>query len=237
MITFVAWRWQPKPGYRSEFPPETVIVLRNMLARHYAGPQRFVCVTDRSAELPADIETIPLWTEYANVPSPYGPKYPSCYRRLRMFAPDAAQLFGGERLVSVDLDSVITGPVAPLFDRPEDVVLYGETHPTTYYNGGLFMLRAGTRTKVWTDFDPQTSPQQSRAAGQHGSDQGWLSFCLGPREAKWTKRDGVYSYRNEIQKRPGQTLPADARIVSFHGLHKPWAMQMREYPWVAEHWC
>ena len=120
-LTFVCWRWQPPQGYRSTFGPETVYALREMLRRHYHKPHRFVCVTDEPEAL-SGIEAIPIWSDLSTMPSPLGHSYPSCYRRLKVFAPDAGELFG-ERLVSIDLDMVITGDVTPLFDRRGDEVM------------------------------------------------------------------------------------------------------------------
>ena len=235
MITFVCWRWQPTKGYRSTFGPETVYSLREMVKRHYAKPHRFVCVTDRPQDL-SGVETIKLWEDCSHIPSPIGHSYPSCYRRLKVFAPDAGETFG-ERLVSIDLDTVIVGDVTPLFDRPEDFVIWGESDfpHTTPYCGSLWMLKTGTRTKVWTQFDPKTSPQRAWRAGCRGSDQGWLAYVLGKGEAVWTRKDGVYSYRKHVA-RTGNQLPTDARLVSFHGKVDPWQYGAQQIPWIRKHY-
>ena len=235
MLSVVTWKWTPFKGYRSTFGPETVNVLRRMVARHYPHPHRFLCVTEDAAGLDPEVETIPPWNDFANVPSPHGGKNPSCYRRLRAFHPDVGRVLG-DRFVSLDLDCVVTGDLTPLWNRPEDFVIWGDTNPRTLYNGSMFLLRAGTRAKVWTEFDPRTSPQKTLAARQFGSDQGWIGYCLGKGEARWTKADGVYSYRNQIQLR-GNLLPAGARIVFFHGVYDPWSPAVwRTVPWVREHW-
>ncbi len=237
-LTVVCWRWAPLQGYRSTFSPATVRVLRNMVARHYAAPHRFVCVTDKPAEIDRDIETIPLWNDFAAVPSPHGGKNPSCYRRLRLFHPEAAAVFG-ERFVSLDLDTVILDDVRPLWDRAEDFVAWGDTNPKpgSHYNGSMLLIRAGSRSQVWKRFDPKVSPTKALQAGCYGSDQGWISYCLGPGEKRWTKADGVYSFRNDIKTRPKQDVPANARMVMFHGSFDPWTpyIQMR-FPWIKEHW-
>ncbi len=235
-LTVVCFKWRPRPGYRSVFAPETVHVLRNMVRRHYQAPHRFVCVTDDVEGL-GDVETIPLWNDFASVPSPHGGKNPSCYRRLRLFAADAAERFG-ERFVWLDLDTVIVDDVRPLWDRPEDFVAWGDTNPQpgSHYNGSMILLRAGARRQVWERFDPQTSPQLALEAGCYGSDQGWISYCLGPGETKWTKADGVYSFRNDLSKGASR-LPANARIVMFHGSVDPWSLQAQQaHPWIAEHY-
>jgi hypothetical protein len=235
VLTVACWRWTPVPGYRSTYGPETVNVLRRMVARHYEAPHRFVCITDDPVGLDPEVEVVPLWPDFAAVPSPHGDKNPSCYRRLRLYAPDIASVMG-PRFVSLDLDCVITGDLRPVWDRPEDIVLWGGTHPTTAYNGSMVLMTAGARPQVWTQFDPHRSPELARRARCYGSDQGWVSYCLGPREARWSTADGVYSFRNDLRHRRGG-LPAGARIVMFHGRFDPWSPEVqRQHPWVQEHW-
>ncbi len=233
-LTVVTWKWKPQPGYRSTFGPETVNVLRNMVARHYPKPHRFVCVTDDPAGIQG--ETLPMWKEFANVISPHGKKHPSCYRRLRMFHPEIEKVFG-PRFVSLDLDCVITGDLQPLWDRPEDIVLWGDTNPQpgSHYNGSMILMKAGCRPKVWTTFDPFRSPKRSLAARCFGSDQGHISYTLGKGEATWSTQDGVYSYSVHL-KQTGM-LPADARMVIFHGRIDPWSSFGQTIPWVQEHYC
>ncbi len=235
-LTFVSWRWQPPQGYRSTFGPETVYALRDMLARHCAIPHRFVCVTDQPQALPG-IETIPLWNECSQMHSPIGRSYPSCYRRLKLFAKDAGGV-PGDRLVSIDLDTVIVGDVTPLFSRTEDFVIWGETDfpKTQWYCGSLWMLTKGKRPQVWSQFNEQTSPGIAMKAGCRGSDQGWIAYVLGKHEATWGRNDGVYSFRKHISKVPSYALPEGARLVAFHGKEDPWGYKSMQIPWVREHY-
>lgn len=232
--TFVTWKWPPPKGYRSTFGPDTVNVLRRMIRRHYPAKHRFCCVTEETKGLDPEVEVIPPWNDYADLPSPSGGKNPSCYRRLRMFAPDIEAVFG-KRFVSLDLDMVITGDLTPVFDRPEDIVLVGDTNPRTHFNGSMILMTAGARPHVWTRFDPAQSPKAARAAGHFGSDQGHISHVLGPNEAKWTKADGVYSFRNHIQPKGG-ALPVDARVVIWHGEFDPWSSFGMRLEWVRQHY-
>lgn len=231
--TIACWKWKPKPGYRSEFGATAVNVLHRMVSRHFPHPHRFVCVTDDPTGIDAGIEIVPIWNDYADVPSPHGGKNPSCYRRLRLYHPEAEQWFG-KRFVSMDLDMVITADVTPLWDRPEEIVFYGDTNRHTHYNGSMVLMTAGSRSQVWTEFDPRRSPIQSMRAGCFGSDQGWISYKLGGGEQKWGKADGVYSYRNDLQ--PMRPLPQNARLVVFHGRLDPWHPYAQRIPWVVRHW-
>lgn len=233
--TVLCWKWQT-PGYRSAYGPETVNALRQMVAAHYPEPHRFVCVTDDPTGLDPEVVVVPDRKDFADVPSPHGGKNPSCYRRLRIFAPDAGEVFG-PRFVALDLDCVIVGDLRPLWNRPEDFVIWGDTNPKTFYNGSMVLMTAGARRQVWEQFDPVRSPRLSRAAGCFGSDQGWISYCLGPGEAKWTREDGVYSFRNDVQPSNLSRLPANARIVMFHGRHDPWDDYVQtNCPWVRTHY-
>jgi hypothetical protein len=234
MLSVVCFRWTPPAGYRSSFGPETVNVLRRMVARHYAKPHAFKCVTDDATGIDPEVEIVPMWHDFATIPSPHGGHNPSCYRRLRAFAPEIADVLG-PRFVAVDLDTVITGDVTTLWDRPEDFVIWGETNPRSWYNGSMFLLTAGARRQVFERFNPKTSPQQAKAAGRFGSDQGWISYCLGKGEATWTRKDGVYSYRVHLQPNGG-TLPPGARMVMWHGQHDPWGKTAQQLSWVREHY-
>jgi hypothetical protein len=239
VLTFVTFKWKPKNGYRTTFTAEHVRILRSMLTRNYHGPMRFVCITDDASGLD-DIETIKLWDEWANVPSVHGHSYPSCYRRLKLFAPDAHELLGvepGSRVVAIDLDMVIVRDITPLFDRPEDIVLWGESDfKSQWYNGSLWMLKLGTRPKVYTAFDPKRSPSLAYRSGGRGSDQGWFTHILRPREATWGRADGVYSYRKHIYPPYGSgMLPDDATVVAFHGKIKP-QDHIEQVAWIAEHY-
>lgn len=235
MLSVVCWRWQPVEGYRSTFGPETVNVLKRMVARHYKDPHRFICCTDDATGIDSDVEIVPIWSDHAGLPHPHNHTHPSCYRRLRAFAPEMREIFG-PRFVSVDLDCVIVDDLRPLWNRPEDFVCWGgTTMPRTSFNGSMFLLTAGARASVWTDFNPVSSPATAKAAGYYGSDQAWISYCLGTKGARWFAEDGVCSYRLHVAPNRGR-LPNHARIVFFNGKLDPWHPDVQRLPWVQEHW-
>ncbi len=234
----VCWRWKPQVGYRSEYPPKTVNVLKAMVDRWYPHPHRFLCVTDDPDGIDPSVEIVPAWNDFAHLQSPHGKRNPACYRRLRMFHPEIESVFGN-RFVSLDLDVVMTGDLSPLWNRTEDVVMYGDTNPQprSFYNGSMVLLRAGSRPQVWDRFQPDRSPEEALRAGAWGSDQGHISHILGPGEAKWSKADGVYSLRNDFEQTRRRTLPADAKVIVCHGRHDPWSAYAQDtYPWIRQHW-
>lgn len=228
VITVVSWLW---PGPWS-YAAAHVNQLAAMVRRWYPDPMRFVCVTNMRGGFDSHVELVVDREDFKDTPSPHGAAYPSCYRRLRLFAPDAWKEFG-ERIVSIDLDCVITGDLRFVWNRPEDFVIWRDPGNRTPYCASMLMLRAGSRSRVWSDFDPLRSPQAAKAAGRTGSDQGWIAHCLGPNEATWKAADGVLSYRMDGLRR--NFLPAGARAVFFHGRPKAWEAEPQGLAWVREH--
>lgn len=241
-LTVVTWKWQPKGRYRSNFTHEHVNTMLRMVQRNFSKPFQFVCVTDDWRKFDSAIRVVPLWNDLADVPSPHGEGNPSCYRRLKAFSREAVEILG-PRIVSVDLDAVVTGSLDPLWDREEDFVgwnrpiklrRYSTTH-VTWLNGSMWMLRTGTRTKVWTEFDPVKSPKLTQERRLFGSDQAWMSYML-PNEASWSSSDGVLSYRENL-KTSGFKLPESARIVFFNGGVDPWSeVALKQCPWIPEYY-
>lgn len=232
-LTFVCWKWI-RPGYRA-FLPEYVNILRGMIARHYEPPHRFVCITDDPEGLDGGVEAIPMPVTFGSTANPAGARFPSCYRRLWNFSADAVRVLG-PRIVALDIDVIITGDLRPLFDRPENFVAWTDSRESWQHKiaGGLYMLRTGTHTHVWERFDPERSPDEARACGVNGSDQGWMSYTLYPPQGAWTAADGVYSSK---WIKPGRPLPHEVRIVSTPGDLKPWSPELqRQHPWIERHW-
>lgn len=232
MLTVVTWLWS-RPGYRSTFTAAHVNTLAAMVARHYARPHRVVCVTNNGSGIDSRVEIVPDRADFANVPSPAGKGFPSCYRRLRMFEPDAARYFG-ERFVSIDLGVVIVGDLVPLWDMPEDFVAYRDPLFPAQYCGAMMLLRAGARPYVWQAFDAIRSPVIAKHNGFRGSDQAWISYAA-PFARTWSREHGVCSYAKDI-RRQGGALPEDARLVIFHGAAKPWSDEPQRLAWIREHY-
>jgi hypothetical protein len=70
----------------------------------------------------------------------------------------------------------------------------------------------------------------------HGSDQSWISYVLGPHEARWTRKDGIFSYRIDVKNNAGQK-PKGARLIFFEGHIDPWSQTaLQTAPWIREYW-
>lgn len=225
MLTVATWKWGDR------YTGAHVNALARQVHRQLEQLHRFVCVTNDPAGIDPDVVDAVLEdrSAFADTPSPEGRGWPSCYRRLELFHPDAERRFGA-RVLAMDLDTVVPGRLDPIVDRPEAFVILRDPVWPRQGQGSLMLLSTGSHAHVWSWFDPATSPALARAAGYRGSDQAWVSYCT-PHRATWGPQDGVYSYRRDLVPR-GSSLPRDARVVSFHGRPKPWESPARELEWV-----
>lgn len=232
--TFIAWYWR-HAGHGERYQPVHAQQLQQSIVRFYKKPHRFVLISDTAVD---GVEHFPLWNDCANLVNPSGSFLPSCYRRLKIFAGETTDALGierGARVISIDLDMLPVDDLVPLFDRPEDFLGWrvpGADHPVVF-NGSVFMFRAGAHEHIWEEFDPERSPKMASRAGYHGSDQGWISYCMiGSGWTRgWDSRDGVYGFRaiRYMQDDP----PHNARLISFCGQRKHWHEDVLDFnPWI-----
>lgn len=225
LIWVITWCWGEK------FGQHYVDRLSRSVQRHLDQPHKFVVVSP-GAGISADggaarwaLKDEPLIKERG------------CFARLRMFDPEWLRsngVYDGERVVCIDLDTVITGPLDPLFDRPEPFVIMqgGNAANPCPYNGALSMLRCGYRSDVWSDFSLEAA--RDVPFYEFPDDQSWLNAKI-PNAPGWQvgAGSGVYCF----QKRgwPGGTgLPSGARLVTFRGNNPP--SKHVHIEWVAENW-
>jgi hypothetical protein len=235
MLSVVTWIWDDGSQRAQMFQPEHVNTLQRMIARNLPVPHRFICVADRPEGFSDAVEvfkTPPEAVKVGELRTPEAQHFPSCYRRLWMFSPDAVAL--GERVLLIDIDLVAVSDLSPLFDRDEDFVGWRPRQSwgtNKRFGGGLYLLRTGARTNVWTDFKGPKSICEARTAGFRGSDQAWISYKLSDSEVCYPNELGIYSIRD--MKDGKCALPSDALLVQFNGRVKPWQSPL---PWVKEHW-
>lgn len=210
-----------------KYGPEYVYRIKAGLARHLKQPHRYLVVTDRKLE---GIETTPIL-------DPELTKHKGCICRIRMFDPEWQKSIGlkeGDRLVNIDLDSVLTDSVDQLFDRDEPfVILQGSNvaNPCPF-NGSLFMLRAGYRPDVWTEFTLEKLAKTPFY--QFPDDQGWFHHMI-PGGAGWHVGPewGCYVFHKKHWP-GGDNLPKGARYITFAGWRDP--SKFTHLGWVQRHW-
>lgn len=217
MLTVLTWLWQ-QPNGRTKFTAHHVNVWADMVRRNLSMPHEIACVTSTPQGIDSSIRIIAPPGEFEDITPQWGPRKPNCFRRLSMFRHDAANIFG-ERFVCMDLDCVIGGPLDPLFDRKDDLVLYKGTSPDRPYNGSMMLIKAGCRPQVYEKFNQAGADMSGQKF--FGSDQAWLALILGWNEQTWDERDGVYWYGSLYKNLAKKLNPT---ILFFPGKIKPWTI-------------
>jgi hypothetical protein len=236
VLTIVTWIWGDK------FNTADVAKLAAGVRRHLKQPHRFLCMVDRlEGREPIEGVGYRLIVNSGDLL-----KVKGCFARLRIFDPQwqfLREIAPDDIIVNIDLDTVITGLLDPLFDRPEPFVIMqdGNAHNPCPFNGSMQMLRAGYRPDVWTDFSLEAAAKTKFY--EFPDDQGWLWDRI-PDAAGWKCGDssGVYVFRKPgwpgwDSKNPAQfdnDLPAGARLVTFSGWRSPEKFQ--NIGWVKDHW-
>lgn len=236
MILITTFWWGDK------FSVDDVNRLAAGLKRHIKQPYRFACINDKG--FPPFSKNVhhswPIIDEELT-------KVKGCFARLRMFDPVWQQNYPGykmyselygdktelDRIVNIDLDTIITDELDPLFDRPEPLVIMkgaNKVNPCPF-NGALIMLTPGAHPEVWHDFTMEAASSIPRH--EFPDDQGWLWYKV-PGAAGWNvgAEHGVYVW----QKRgwpSGEELPEGACLVTF--VNKG-PRDIAHLPWVKEHW-
>lgn len=230
MIKILTWLWS-KPGSRTNYTAHHVNIWAAMVSRHLTIPHTLACVTDMPEGIDPHIEIIKPPGEFVDWETPtWNNDKPNCFRRLTMFSPHAAEIFGADRFVCMDLDCTIGANIDALFDRDDDFVMYRGTSFDRPYNGSLMMIKAGSRPQVYTDFNYENAV----ASGQKyvGSDQAWIAYCLGVGEKTWSFEDGICWYGSQYNR-----LIDVNRIMFYPGQMKPWEISInRLNKWVMDNY-
>lgn len=234
LINFCVFKWKDEgkkllPSQTNvdydEIAANHVNIMYHMVKRNLHVPHRFICITDDPEGLDENIDIVPLWDDCKELGG--------CYKRLKFFSKKMKKLIG-DRIVQCDIDTVITGDITPLINRPEPLILY--RHHQHKVNGGLWIMDAGYRSDIWDFFDPKESPL--RSSHEIGTDQGWLKYYLKSdlkhNKIKTISRpEGIYDMRTDILTKDGK-LPNGCRMVVFPGGRDP--SQFTHLDWVKEHW-
>lgn len=204
------WLWGNKYGR------EYVEKLRAAVSRNLSLPHKFCVFTP--------------WAQ-----DEYLTEIKGCFARLRAFDPEWQRAQGlryGDKIVCMDLDLIVTGPLDELFDREEPfTILQGvnSANPCPF-NGSLWMLEVGYRPDVWHEFSPELAAKVPYY--EFPDDQAWLADMI-PEAGSFGPEDGVYAFQKKGWPK-GEALPKNARIVAFPGWRDP--SQYVRLDWVQQHW-
>lgn len=231
MITVVTMLWRDAELARRgcNFRPWHVRRLRDQVARHLAQPHRFVCITDEPEWL-FDIETAPIDGSLVVA----GKRTP----RLQLFRRDAGELLGGTRILHIALGAEVVGPLDPLVDRDEPLVLlrnpaHGERRRFAPFSSAVMLLTAGCMPAAYEDFMPRAifrTPWSSDACD-------WLSTLAPSHVAAFGREDGIHDEprlpRTWSSTGARSTLPEGARLVTFSTARTHGDLEIaRAHPWL-----
>lgn len=173
MLTVVCIFMRGPVAYTADY----VVRLERMVRRHLDRPFSFVCLTDRSAELPESIESFRIPSMQENVP-PNGVGY---WAKINLFNPWLACLDG--RVLYIDLDSLIVNDLSPIVDAPAtfaitaDALVEERQHIDTdrygrklvrKFNSSVMVWDAGTHSDIWQAWRPDVALRLS-------TDQDWIA--------------------------------------------------------------
>lgn len=216
MINIVCVKWGTKYG------PEYVNVLRAMIKRHLSLPHRFICFTDDTNGLNADIETFPLTETHLE----------GWWHKLTLFKSELFGLTG--RTLYLDLDVVVMDSIDCFFDYKDDFVIikdWNSRKNNLFWNSSVFLYDIGKFPFVWDNFNKEGV---KRPIG----DQVWITQQI-PDAITWPElwcRSFKYECANN-------GVPEGCKIVIFHGQPNPpealIGKKVSRYPpalWIADHW-
>ncbi len=229
----------------TKYGPEYVNRLYAMVRRHLRGAFRFVCLTDRSAGVRAEVQCLPI----PDLALPDGIPERG-WKKLTTFSADLHGLQG--TALFLDLDVVIVDDITPFFEQPGDFLIihdWKRPHRITG-NSSVYRFELGGHPQVLEQFRVEHDAVRERLRNE----QAWLSEVLHEQgrlsywPAAWC---ASYKYhcvpRWPLNYVATPAIPAGARILVFHGVINPpdalvgtpwrWRRFARPAPWIAQHWC
>ena len=183
--------------------------LRRAVSRNLTLDHRFVCFTDAAKEgYIHGIEVRPL----------PGKEHPisGWWHKVALFK--AGVFEDGERIVFLDLDSVITGSLDDIASYDGEFAMLQDVMFRGLRASGVMAWRGGFGSFLWDDYVAAGYPQNIQHPGYNfGGDGAWIGRNV----------DGIDLlqdlYPNQIAsyKMTGGILAPYTRIVAFHGVPRP----------------
>jgi hypothetical protein len=203
MLTVACVWFGPKYGV------EYVERLRDGVARHLSRPYRFVCITDHLTGL-RGVDMVAPPSEH---------RWPGWWAKMNLF--DARPWYRRDRMIYLDLDTVIVGDLSPLADWPDDFGICanftkraGLKTPCNYgscvmslapgFGGGVFSAFTSEAGRIMEacPCGDQQAIEQLRPCASYLQDELPPGFFL--------------HYRNLTARKPD-----GCAVVIFAGSHKP----------------
>ena len=196
------------------YRPEHVQRLASQ-ARTFAPGQAIVCLSDVPVQ---GVATVPLWSGW-----------PGWWAKLELFAPGRFE--AGRRILYLDLDSTILGPLADILERPEPFLALADFYrrPPAFgargLGSGVMMWTAGQHGDLFEAFAADAVGIMGRY--RVGGDQKLIEARKLEACTFWDDAvpGQIVSYK--LHCRP--YVPDGARLICYHGKPKPWDVLAPEF--------
>lgn len=191
----------------------------------------FACFTDD----PDGLEFGRKGQQYSGWLTLSDPHLTGWWHKLSLFRPDGAfgQIKG--RILYLDLDVIVTGPLDDLVNYPSEFAMHQDFQRPWQCASAVMVMEAGSRGWIWDAF---VRDQGAYIRRFHG-DQDFLRTSM-EENTRWPALHNgehcdffpqrwIRSYKIHAQQGP----PPDCRVVAFHGTPKPHEI---ESGWVKDAW-
>ena len=236
--TILCMKWGSKYG------PEYINRLYGMVRRHLRGEFRFVCLTDQSEGIRAEVQCLPI----PDLALPEGIPERG-WKKLTSFEADLHGLRG--TALFLDIDIVIVDDITPFFEHPgEFLIIHDWKRPWRITgNSSVYRFELGGHADALAYF--RNHVDEVRANFRH--EQAFLSdFIHRQGKMAYWPADWCVSWKYHCIPRFPTNLwqppriPAGARILIFHGVMNPpdalagrsngnWRYA-KPAPWITDHW-
>lgn len=243
-VNILCMKWGNRYG------PDYVNTLYSMVARNLSRPFRFVCLTDDSTGLRAEVEALPI--PLIDVPAfdqrEAWTMRSGAWLKLTTFAQPLHDLVG--TALFIDLDVVIVSAIDEFFEPPGDFLVIKEWDKRDETgNTSVYRFEIGAHVDAIDAFraDPASLHRGIRNEQEYITQYLHRQGKLGYWPKAWCrsfKRHCVHKGLAAWRHKP--TIPEGAKIIIFHGLPNPddaiagrsgkWYRKVLPTPWVAEHW-
>lgn len=228
----------------TKYGPEYVNRLYAMVRRHLRGEFRFVCLTDRTEGIRAEVECFPI----PDLALPEGLPERG-WKKLTTFEADLHGLKG--TALFLDLDVVIVGDITQFFHVPgEFLIIHDWKRPWRVTgNSSVYRFELGAHADVLAKFRAhhEAIRKEFRNEQAYLSDELHKQGRLRYWDDSWCqsyKYHCIPTFPLNFFKAP--IIPKDARILIFHGVVNPpdalegrrnsnWRF-VKKAPWIADHW-
>ena len=228
----------------TKYGPEYVNRLHAMVRRHLKGDFKFVCLTDRTEGIRAEVQCFPI--PEMNIAEA---KRDGAWKKLTTFEADLYGLQG--TALFLDLDVVIVDDITSFFEVPgEFLIIHDWKRPQRVTgNSSVYRFTLGAHADVLDKFrkEHEALRREFRNEQAYLSDEMHKQGKLQYWDASWCasyKYHCIAPWPMNYFTEP--KVPQGARIVIFHGVMNPpdalaglskgnWR-KTKPATWIADHW-